>query len=65
MERQNLLYKHKVICIIFGFLLQLKEAYQSCSEENAENKQALLAAHRKDEKSSQMLNELTAVSYTG
>ncbi|CAC5362345.1 LRRCC1 [Mytilus coruscus] len=39
---------------------ELKEAYQSCSEENAENKQALLAAHRKDEKSSQMLNELTA-----
>ncbi|XP_052063495.1 leucine-rich repeat and coiled-coil domain-containing protein 1-like isoform X2 [Mytilus californianus] len=39
---------------------ELKEAYQSCSEENAENKQALLAAHRKDEKSTQMLNELTA-----
>jgi hypothetical protein len=41
--------------------LQIKEAYQCCSEENAENKQALLVAHRKDEKSTQMLNELTAV----
>lgn len=40
---------------------ELKEAYQCCSEENAENKQALLVAHRKDEKSTQMLNELTAL----
>lgn len=40
---------------------ELQEAYQSISEENAENKQALLAAHRKDEKSTQMMNELTAL----
>lgn len=38
---------------------ELQHAYQTVSEENAENKQALLAARHKDETSSAMINELT------
>ncbi|KAJ8310980.1 hypothetical protein KUTeg_011464, partial [Tegillarca granosa] len=38
----------------------VQDAYQIVSEENAENKQALIVAQRKDEKSSSMISELTA-----
>ncbi|XP_065936571.1 leucine-rich repeat and coiled-coil domain-containing protein 1 isoform X1 [Magallana gigas] len=38
---------------------ELQHAYQTVSEENAENKQALLAAQQKDETSSAMISELT------
>ncbi|KAL4234350.1 leucine rich repeat [Mactra antiquata] len=40
---------------------QLKNAFEIVSEENSCNKTALLAAQRKDEKSSEMLNELTSM----
>ena len=41
---------------------QLKDAFEVVSEDNASNKTALLAAQQKDEKSSEMITELTAVS---
>ena len=44
------------------FLLQLKDAFEIVSDDNASNKTALLAAQQKDEKSSEMIAELTAVS---
>ena len=44
------------------FLLQLKDAFEVVSDDNASNKTALLAAQQKDEKSSEMIAELTAVS---
>lgn len=53
------------IYIFYNFLLyfaQLQHAYQTVSEENAENKQALLAAQHKDETSSAMISELTQVN---
>ncbi|XP_052817378.1 leucine-rich repeat and coiled-coil domain-containing protein 1-like [Mya arenaria] len=40
---------------------QLKTAFEHISEENAGNQSALLAAQRKDEKSSEMISELTAL----
>ena len=42
--------------------LQLKSAFETVSEQNAGNKSALMAAQRKDEKSAEMISELTAVS---
>jgi hypothetical protein len=44
------------------FLSQLKVAFETVSEENASNKAALFAAQKKDEKSSEMISELTSVS---
>ena len=46
----------------FTLFEQLKDAFETVSEENASNKVALLAAQQKDEKGSEMLTELTAVS---
>jgi len=40
----------------------LKSAFETVSEQNAGNKSALMAAQRKDEKSAEMISELTAVS---
>ncbi|XP_076470668.1 leucine-rich repeat and coiled-coil domain-containing protein 1-like [Babylonia areolata] len=40
---------------------EVQTAYERVSEENAENKQLLLAAQRKDEQSASMLAELTAL----
>lgn len=50
------------IYTFFLYFAQLQHAYQTVSEENAENKQALLAARHKDETSSAMINELTQVN---
>lgn len=47
---------------IYFYFPQLQHAYQTVSEENAENKQALLAAQQKDETSSAMISELTQVN---
>ena len=46
----------------FTLFKQLKDAFETVSEENASNKVALLAAQQKDEKGSEMMTELTAVS---
>ena len=46
---------------IFNRMSQLKSAFEKISKENAENQAALLAAQRKDESSSEMIAELTAV----
>ncbi|KAH3773182.1 hypothetical protein DPMN_174539 [Dreissena polymorpha] len=40
---------------------QLKSAFETVSEENAGNQAALLAAQRKDEKSSEIISELTSL----
>ncbi|XP_069112362.1 leucine-rich repeat and coiled-coil domain-containing protein 1-like [Argopecten irradians] len=40
---------------------EVQDVFQRVSEENAENKQALMAAQKKDEKMSEMFTELTAL----
>ena len=47
--------------MIMIFMFQLQEAFEEVSEERAQNKQALLAAQKKDEQSTQVVAELTAV----
>ena len=44
---------------------QVKDAHEKAAKECAENRQALLIAQRKDEKSAEMIAELTNVSKTG
>ncbi len=41
---------------------QLQEAFEEASEERSHNKQALIAAQYKDDKSATVITELTAVS---
>ena len=47
--------------VLLPFCFQIQSAYERVSAENAENKQLLLAAQRKDEHTSAMLAELTSV----
>ena len=43
-------------------MFQLQQAFKQTSQEGADNRQALMSAQRKDEASSGMITELTAVS---
>lgn len=43
---------------------QVQKAFETVSRENATNKQALLVAKEKDDKSTSVIAELTAVSST-